>query len=138
MGGGGCADDRNVLYSGGAGSDMGHVTTHRENTGRVTPAGGTETDGADVAAEPGQEMDVPIPEGGHSGYGRVGGGYIHRPPSEQRRKIYHKKDYYRPVSGGGAEPMILGIKEVVGTVGNTSRGYTGGGSGDRGGNGIGC
>ena len=56
MGGGGCTDVGNFLYCGGACGasirvgDVVHDPTHREESGRVPPSGGTETDEADSTA----------------------------------------------------------------------------------------
>ena len=84
-GGGGCADVRNVLYSGGSGSayipvgDVGHFPTYREEYGRVPPLGGTEIDGVDATAEPIWDVEIPFPGGGDVRCGRAGSGtYVFR------------------------------------------------------------
>ena len=89
--------------------------------------GGTDIDRENDSAENGWDVDVPLSGGGDGGGGCAGGGELRCPPSEHRRKFYHKKAHYGPVSGGVVAPRILGIKYVVGTGGNISRGDKGGG-----------
>ena len=45
--------------------------------------------------------------------------------------------HYGPVSGSGVDPGSAGLKTVVGTGGTISRGYTGCGASDEGGEGPG-
>ena len=60
---------------------MGRVPKHREDSRKVPPSGGTETDGEDAAAEPGWYVDTPFPGVGNVGGGRAGGGDLYLRPS---------------------------------------------------------
>ena len=133
---------RNVLYSGFAGGAsiwvgyVVHVHTYQEESGRVPPPGGMETDREDAAAYPGWDMNVILPGGGDFGDRRAGGGDLCSLPPEHRRDIYRAKAHYGPVSGGGMTVRILFIKAVARTGDTISREDTGGGSGGRDRNGL--
>ena len=70
-GGGRYADARDVLYNGSSGGtsvrvgDVGRVPADWVDAWWISPSGHTETDGADSAAEPGQNVDVPSLGGGY-------------------------------------------------------------------------
>ena len=58
--------------------------------------------------------------GGDVGGGRTGGAYLFRPPSEHCITVYHDKDNYGTVSGGGGAFASSGTKTVVGIGGTRS------------------
>ena len=83
-------------------------------------------------------MGISCPGGGNGGGRRVGGGYLHRLPSENCRTIYRNKAHSVSVSGVGAAARSSVIEAVARTGGTRSRGGTGDGLGGRGGNEIGA
>ena len=118
-GGGGRTYDGNVLYHVSSGGtpirvkDVGRVPVDWEDSGKISPSGGMETDGVDVTSELGQEMDAPSPGEGDGGGGCALVGDLRCPPPEHLRIIYRDKAHYGPVSGGGAAPISSGFKKVV-------------------------
>ena len=135
-------DIADVLYHGCSGStstrvrDVGHVPAYQEDNGRFSPLSGTKTDWKYAASEPERDVEIPFPGGVDGRGGHTGGIDLHHPPSKHCHIIYRDKAYYGPMSGGGAVPRSLGVKDVVVTEGTRYKGDTGGGLGGGGGKGI--
>ena len=97
---------------------MGHVPADWEESGRILPSAGTETEGEDYIVEPGLYIDLPYTGGSDIKSGSEGGGNLHHPPSEHRCEMYHNKAHFGPVSDGGAARRSSGFKVVVLIGGN--------------------
>ena len=116
---------------------MGHFPMHWEDSGRVKPPGGTETDREYAPLEPGRYVNLPFPGGVDVGGGCAVGGDLRLLPSEHCHTMYSNKYHCGPVSGGGAAAKSYGI-EVVVVIGVTRYiGDMGGGLGGVGRNGLG-
>ena len=106
-----------ILYRDGSGDtnlrvgDVGYVPAHWEESDRLLPSSGTQTDGTAIKDNPGWYTVLTPTDGGNggrngggnSGGGHTGGGDIRRQPEEHSHTIYCDRVHYGPVSSGGMD-----------------------------------
>ena len=110
-----CPDVRDVICCSGAGGtflwviDVGYVTVHWEDIGRIPLQGGPHTDGAEITEGTGWDVGVPPSGRGDCGGGPTRDGYLCCLTTEHSRTVHHDQAHYGPVYGGVEMPGYKGI-----------------------------
>ena len=135
-----------ILYRDGSGDtnlrvgDVGYVPAHWEESDRLLPSSGTQTDGTAIKDNPGWYTVLTPTDGGNGGRnggGNIGGGNagdfnLSLLPPKHCRTIYCNKANYDPVSGVGVASRGTDLEAVLGAGEHFSTGDTGDRAGGRG------